>query len=113
MGPAPEEGWGPGRPEDQEGGGRWESHRRRAGGAGVWPESRDLKRNPRGGGLAQENRDARQGGLGAKAKRNGEMATRWGRRTPGKASKAQNPVSDPGVRGARYRREVGNGEGVW
>lgn len=34
-------------------------------------------------------------------------------RTPGKAPKAQISGFRAQFRGARYRREVGNGEGVW
>lgn len=61
----------------------------------------------------RKNGGCLSGGFRAKAKKSEEMAARWGIGAPGKAPKAQNPVSEPGVGSARYGREVGNGEGVW
>lgn len=98
--------------EDLEGRGRWEGLRRKANGAGGWAGPRDPKRNPEVGVWWRKNGVPGRG-LWAKVKRNGEMAARWSMRTPGEPPKAQTRVSEPGVRGARYRRKVGNGEGVW
>ena len=75
-------------------------------GAGGWAGPRDPKRNPEVGVWWRKNGVPGRG-LWAKVKRNGERAARWSMRTPGEPPKAQTRVSEPRVRGARYRRKIG------